>query len=373
MQPACAAVCLPVPKAPPLAILLCWAHHMFPASPLAALQAVVAWLSVAVQYHGQPLEQSPRSVLGYFFATYWEGSPEQCGTDAATSAAAVDPPAANGAGALQAPGGSGMLSLSAVGGQDGAAADAVPSGGCTLCCFPAAAVIAHALFTLAFLAALWVTCSRLADAVLNNRLKRRMRIFQIVHSLLAVGGESLPRRMHARLDPAVLGYGCNSVGQGLLEGSLARPATRAAPASCWLYAAAAVPCTCVRCLHSPACNPWPPLPPCLTTCRSGGAGCEHCAGPLHLAQPGLLGSLRGHSGCHGATGLGSLRWCCVHEACFCAASRLPHAASLLRLHHASYLSCAFDRHERTPSAPQFLHSALPCRWPWCCGRWWCRP
>ncbi len=171
---------------------------MSPASPLAALQAVVAWLSVAVQYHGQPLEQLPRSVLGYFFATYWEGSPEQCGTDAAASAAA-DPTAANGAGALQAPGGGGMLSLSAVGGQGGAATDAVPPGGCTLCCFPAAAVIAHALFTLAFLAALWVTCSRLAEAVLNNRLKRRMRIFQLAHSLLAVGGESMCRRMHAWL------------------------------------------------------------------------------------------------------------------------------------------------------------------------------
>lgn len=146
---------------------------------------MVAWLSLAVQYQGQPLEQAPRSVLGYFFATYWEGSPQQCGTDAAALAAAADS-----AGALQAPAGGGTLSLSAVGDLTQAAgADTAAPGGCTLCCFPAAAVIAHAIFTLAFLAALWVTCARLADTVLNNRLKRRMRLFQLTLSLLAVGGE----------------------------------------------------------------------------------------------------------------------------------------------------------------------------------------
>lgn len=148
----------------------------------------MAWLSLAVQYQGQPLEQAPRSVLGYFFATYWEGTPQQCGADAAVAV----PAAADSAGALQAPGGSSMVSLSAVDSSDSASAAgaaAPPPGGCTLCCFPAAAIAAHAIFTVAFLAALWVTCSRLADAVLNNRLKRRMRLFQLAHSLLAVGGE----------------------------------------------------------------------------------------------------------------------------------------------------------------------------------------
>ena len=149
------------------------------------LQAVVAWLGVAVQHHGQPIEQSPRSLLGYFFATYWEGSPQQCGAAAAAGPAGA-PDAAAGGASLQAPAGGDAVTLAAAGGPGSVAAAA---GGCTLCCFPAAAVIAHAVFTLAFLAALWVTCARLAAAVLNNRLKRRMRLFQLAYSALAAGGE----------------------------------------------------------------------------------------------------------------------------------------------------------------------------------------
>ena len=106
----------------------------------------MAWLGLAVQYQGQPLEESPHSLLARFFATYWLGTSQQCGGD-------VD-----------------------------------AAGRCTLCTFPAAAVIAHGLFCLAFVAALWVTCARLAAAVLNNRLRRRMRLFQLAYSLLAVAG-----------------------------------------------------------------------------------------------------------------------------------------------------------------------------------------
>lgn len=165
-----------------LLLLLSTLPNAQPPAPLALIhvQAVVAWLGVAVQYHGQPIERLPRSLLGYFFATYWEGSPEQCGTAAAAGA----PGAAADVASLQAPAGGSAVSLAAAGGPDAAAA----AGGCTLCCFPAAAVIAHAVFTLAFLAALWVTCARLAAAVLNNRLKRRMRLFQLAYSALAVGG-----------------------------------------------------------------------------------------------------------------------------------------------------------------------------------------
>jgi hypothetical protein len=129
------------------------------------VQAVVAWLGLWVQPGGQPIEASPRSALGIFFATYWQGSPEQCGT---------------GSGVSDGVGGGG---------------DAAP---CAACTFPAAAVIAHAACTLAFLAALWTTAARLAAAVLNTRLKRRVHAFRLSVSALAVAGERLRAlRMHA--------------------------------------------------------------------------------------------------------------------------------------------------------------------------------
>lgn len=252
----------------------------------------MAWLSLAVQYQGQPLEQAPRSVLGYFFATYWEGTPQQCGADAAVAV----PAAADSAGALQAPGGSSMVSLSAVDSSDSASAAgaaAPPPGGCTLCCFPAAAVAAHAIFTVAFLAALWVTCSRLADAVLNNRLKRRMRLFQLAHSLLAVGGEFGVCEgvtgggvgwggWAAWVCCALQGSSGHAADQHVAEGVLhmAVCATEASHGRmCWLLAAG------VCAVHATD-DPDPPAagltaaaaPPAahLPSCRRGSTGREHC-------------------------------------------------------------------------------------------------
>ncbi|PSC74385.1 P-loop containing nucleoside triphosphate hydrolase isoform B [Micractinium conductrix] len=129
------------------------------ALPVAAAQAAVAWLGLAVRYQGRPVEASPRSLLGYFFATYWQGTPQQCGTSSDA--------AASGGG----------------GGTDGAA-----DGGCTMCVFPAAAAIVHAVFAAVFLVALCVTCGRLAAAVLNQRLRRRLRAFQAAYSALTLLG-----------------------------------------------------------------------------------------------------------------------------------------------------------------------------------------
>jgi hypothetical protein len=134
---------------------------------VAAVQAAIAWVGLAVQYQGQSFEEYPRSVLGYFFATYWQGTPEQCGSSGSAAAAGISADPAAGA-------------------ANGAAA---AGGGCTLCTFPAAAVIVHALFSAALLCALWVTSSRLAAAVMNRRLKRRVRLFQAAYSLLVVAGE----------------------------------------------------------------------------------------------------------------------------------------------------------------------------------------
>jgi hypothetical protein len=122
--------------------------------PVAAAQAVVSWLGLVLRSGGQPIEAAPRSLLGIFFATYSQGTQQQCGTAGGGSAAAGQP----------------------------------TSVACTACVFPAAAVIAHGAFVLCFLLALAVTSTRLAAAVLNTRLKRRVRIFQAVVSLLAVAG-----------------------------------------------------------------------------------------------------------------------------------------------------------------------------------------
>lgn len=98
------------------------------------------------------MEAHPRSLLGVFFASYWQGDAQQC----SSSRTEGDPALAQ----------------------------------CAACTFPAAAAIAHALFCAALLAALCVTCRRLAAAVLNQRLRRRMRAFQAAYSLLTVLGQS---------------------------------------------------------------------------------------------------------------------------------------------------------------------------------------
>lgn len=118
--------------------------------PVAAAQAVIAWLGLAVQSQGKPVEAYPRSLLGVFFASYWRGDARQCGA----SQAGGDPRLAE----------------------------------CAACTFPAAAAIANALFATALLAALCVTSSRLAAAVLNQRLKRRMRAFQAAYTVLTTLG-----------------------------------------------------------------------------------------------------------------------------------------------------------------------------------------
>jgi hypothetical protein len=120
-------------------------------TPVAAVQGAVAWVSLAITYHGSTLEDEPRSVLAYFFAVYWRGSPQQC----AGAGAAPPPPGA-------------------------------PAPTCTLCVFPAAAAVAHLAWTLPFLCALWAAAGRAAAAALNRGLKRRLRLF--VGAWTALGG-----------------------------------------------------------------------------------------------------------------------------------------------------------------------------------------
>ena len=50
--------------------------------PVALAQAAAAWVSLLVRSGGLAPEAAPRSVLGIFFATYWEGTEQQCGASA---------------------------------------------------------------------------------------------------------------------------------------------------------------------------------------------------------------------------------------------------------------------------------------------------
>ena len=119
------------------------------ALPVAIAQAAIAWVSLAVTQNGGHYEDSPRTVLAYFFATYWVGTPEQCGAE---------------------------------GGAGGAV------GTCSLCVFPAAAAIAHLAWTLPFLWALWAAARRTTAAAMNHALQRRLRLFVAAWSALALAG-----------------------------------------------------------------------------------------------------------------------------------------------------------------------------------------
>lgn len=111
--------------------------------PIAMLQAAVAWISIWVGYQGESLELQPRSVLGYFFATFWYGTTEQCSSGKVTHAT------------------------------------------CTMCVFPAAAAIIHAIWTFIFLISFWTVTKRISRAVINRSLKRRVASLSILVSALA--------------------------------------------------------------------------------------------------------------------------------------------------------------------------------------------
>jgi len=110
--------------------------------PVLLLQAATAWVSVWVKYQGATIESQPRSVIGYFLANYWYGTPEQCGT-AAT---------------------------------------------CTLCVFPAASAIIHLAWTFVFLLCVWDVSARLCATAINKAIKRRLRILVAFITLIGVGG-----------------------------------------------------------------------------------------------------------------------------------------------------------------------------------------
>ncbi|KAL6772344.1 hypothetical protein ACKKBG_A29860 [Auxenochlorella protothecoides x Auxenochlorella symbiontica] len=111
--------------------------------PIGLCQAVIAWLSTFVTLPGGvELEAQPTSLLGYFFAAFAVGGRQACGGEA----------------------------------------------GCTLCTFPAAAVIVHLTWRTAFLLVLWLRARRARrEARDDPHLAVRVRAFQWALSLLVVG------------------------------------------------------------------------------------------------------------------------------------------------------------------------------------------
>lgn len=117
---------------------------------IALIQAVIAWISVPMESLGLEVETDPRSALGIFFGTYWEGEGEdECGTRT------TDPSY------------------------------------CTLCTFPAAAVLANFSWTCGYLLILWSTCSKITSTVVNRRLKHRIKTFAWIVGILSALGSSI--------------------------------------------------------------------------------------------------------------------------------------------------------------------------------------
>ena len=118
--------------------------------PIALLQSAIAWVTQFVDYEQATIESQPRTLIGYFLAVFWHGTPEQCNNNNSTTSS--------------------------------------NSSKCTLCTFPAATGIVHIAWTLAFLAALWIVSSKLVASALNRALKRRLRSLVALLTMFSVLG-----------------------------------------------------------------------------------------------------------------------------------------------------------------------------------------
>ena len=120
--------------------------------PITLLQTGAAWVSQWVEYEGSEIEREPRTLIGYFLAVFWYGTPTQCNTILESTS-------------------------SRTGRQE-----------CTVCTFPAASAIIHLLWTFIFFLALWTTTARIAAVALNRALQKRLRIVVALYTLFAALG-----------------------------------------------------------------------------------------------------------------------------------------------------------------------------------------
>ena len=117
--------------------------------PVAILQSVVAFVGVWANTGGKSPEEDPRSVMGYFFATFWNGDDSECNSSS------------NGS-----------------------------NRECILCVFPAASAIIYVAFSFVVLLALWIASWNLASHSLNRSVKKRLRRFVAMFSILVVLGKA---------------------------------------------------------------------------------------------------------------------------------------------------------------------------------------
>ena len=111
--------------------------------PIAAGQAIVAWIDLTITHNGQPLEQDPRSLIGYFLAVFWYGNAEQCAVD-----------------------------FSQLGTE--ALENEYP---CTMCVFPAAAVIIHVCWIVPYALLVWSVTTQLRAFQPKKAIMRKINLF----------------------------------------------------------------------------------------------------------------------------------------------------------------------------------------------------
>jgi len=139
--------------------------------PIALLQSGAAWVSYWVEYEGSEIEREPRTLIGYFLAVFWYGTPTQCNTFTNTdSSSSANDSSTGNANTM----------------QDNTTSTSQQE--CTLCTFPAASAIIHLLWTFIFLLALWTVTARIAAAALNRALQKRLRILVALYTIFAAIG-----------------------------------------------------------------------------------------------------------------------------------------------------------------------------------------
>lgn len=161
--------------------------------PITLLQAGAAWVSYWVEYEGVEIEREPRTLIGYFLAVFWYGTPTQCDTNTTpgtdTSSTNTGTPDSTNANYMANNSTNTILDSTATASQQE----------CTLCTFPAASAIIHLLWTFIFLFVLWTTTARIAAAALNRALQKRLRLLVALYTLFA-------------------GIGCACLGVSVVEG-----------------------------------------------------------------------------------------------------------------------------------------------------------
>ena len=122
--------------------------------PIALLQSCIAFVGVWATSKGKSPEEDPRSVMGYFFATYWQGSGAECSSffDGTTESGTNE---------------------------------------CALCVFPAASVILYLVTNIPIVCGVLALSYNIIAESYNRTVRRRVRIFSVLFAALVLAGRFL--------------------------------------------------------------------------------------------------------------------------------------------------------------------------------------